>query len=102
MNPKSLIYKYIETLKRIKLYIMNLADPKFADSVQYLELAIRSLIAYRDSQTPYSYRPNPRKKQFPHDQEISNRCPSGKHWVNRTLKNGEPGFCRKNPQRNKN
>ena len=77
---------------------MNFADTRFKDSVQYLELAIRSLTAYRDSQQPYAYRQNPRKK-LSREEESIKKCPSGQHWVNRHLKNGESGFCRKNPQR---
>lgn len=101
MNSQNLVDKYIETLKKIKLYLTNLADTKFQNSVQYLELAIRSLTAYRDSQQPYVYKPNPRKQQFHREEDVKKRCPDGQHWVNRYLKNGAPGFCRKNPQRKK-
>lgn len=104
----------IDTLKRIRLSLIKFEDTTFQNCVMYLNMAIKSLEDYKNNPGQLERQMPPHLAQIPVNSNTSSTkdmksllnqatpyCGVGKHWVNRTLKNGEPGYCRKNPQRNK-
>lgn len=100
----------INSLKNIKLSLIKLEDTNFKNCVTYLEMTIQILENYKNNpgQIERQIPPNQisgNKKKSPENTlrvtsaNSSTQCGSGKHWVRKRLKNGEPGYCRRNPHR---
>jgi hypothetical protein len=92
----------IDTLKRIELSLRKFEDKSFNKCTSSLNRAIKILEDYKSNpgQLERQLPPNQTNlKGLPNQQKPD--CGSGRHWVWRQLKNGKPGYCRKNPQRHK-
>lgn len=102
--PPDDIDLWIADLKDIRINSLKHTDFQVRNTAPYLDEAIKILSDYIASREQEQFIP----EQLPENFKIHRvatkkrcKCPNGYHWVNRRLKNGQPGFCRKNPKRKK-
>jgi hypothetical protein len=98
--PPDDIDLWISELKDIRLNTMRHTEVQVRNTAPHLDRAIEILIGYTANRDRQEFIPEPPPIDCPITQQYS-RCPSGYHWVNRRLRNGKPGFCRRNPRRRK-
>lgn len=115
MHRKDHITQFIEDIQEVRLALLKPEYLHLKKTVEHLENAISSLKNYKAEQGIFIPKPPPinnnykkkttQEKQVLQESSLSQQipeCGSGKHWVRKRLKNGAPGYCRKNPQRKKN
>jgi hypothetical protein len=98
--PPDDIDLWISDLKDIRINTLKHTDFKVRNTATHLDRAIEILIDYTANRDRQQFIPEPPPIGCTINKQYY-QCPSGYHWVNRRLKNGAPGFCRRNPQRKK-
>lgn len=106
----------ITQLREIRLNSYKHTDSQVRSTVPYLDRAIEILLEYTATRNRQSFIPEQRPEKYKVQKDAAQKkqnsldllpieeftqCPDGKHWVRRLLKNGEYGYCRRNPQKSK-
>ena len=112
-STKDHIELSIEDLKNARINLLRDNSRQVQRSLKSINTAIEILEAYKKqiNQRQYQFTPLSAQDKFSKQRskiyidsslsQESSHCGQGYHWVRRALKNGESGYCRKNPQRNK-
>lgn len=104
MHLEDDITRFINALKEIRSGLnVHTNSQAVNDCVKRLDQAIDLLESYRNQERYFSpeQRSDSVRSFFKEKlkQSETYNCGERMHWVRRRLKNGKPGFCRKNPTR---